>query len=131
MIAEQVDVLRAGDPSRLDRANLIEHLTDIAKRECRELESRLIALAMHILKCRLQPPPTRSWRLTILEQQRMVAAMLDDYPSLAAQSDGLLRDAYPRVLSAAVVETGVSRNLIPTDVPTVQDLLTFDASRDA
>ena len=127
-IEEQVDALRAGDLDRLDRANLIECLTDMAKRERRELESRLIVLAMHVLKCRIQPPPSRSWRLTILEQQRMVSAMLRDYPSLAAQADGLLRDAYPHAVTAALVETGLDRGAVPADAPSVQALLQFEVS---
>jgi len=127
-IEEQIAALQADDLDRLDRANLIEYLTDMAKRERRELESRLIVLATHVLKCRIQPPPSRSWRLTILEQQRMVGAMLRDYPSLAAQADGLLRDAYPHAIIAALVETGLDRSVIPADVLSVQALLQFEVS---
>ncbi len=127
-IAEQVDALRAGDLDRLDRANLIECLTDMAKRERRELQSRLTVLAMHVLKCRIQPPPTRSWKLSILEQQDAIDAILHDYPSLAAQADDLLRAVYPKSIKAALVETGLDRSMISADVPSVQDLLQFEVS---
>jgi hypothetical protein len=127
-IEAQVDALRSGDLDRLDRANLIECLTDMAKRERRELKSRLRVLAMHVLKCRIQPPATRSWWLTIQEQKRMIRDFLRDYPSLAAQADDILRDAYPDAIESALDETGLDRAVIPSGVPTVQDLLTFDAS---
>ena len=127
-IEEQVDALRAGDLDRLDRANLIECLTDMAKRERRELLSRLTVLAMHVLKCRIQPRPARSWKLSTLEQQDAVDAILHDYPSLAAQADDLLRNVYSKAIKAALVETGLDRSVIPTDLPSLQALLQFEAS---
>jgi hypothetical protein len=127
-IEVQIAALQSGDLDRLDRAHLIECLTDLAKRERRELQSRLVVLAAHVLKCHIQPPPSRSWRLTILEQQRMVGAILHDYPSLAAQADTLLREAYPHAVKAALVETGLDGGIIPPWIPSVADLLQFDAS---
>jgi len=127
-IAEQVDALRAGDLDRLDRANLIECLTDMAKRERRELQSRLTVLAMHVLKCRIQPPPTRSWKLSILEQQDAIDAILHDYPSLAAQADDLLRAVYSKAIKAALIETGLDHSAIPADLPSLQALLQFEVS---
>jgi hypothetical protein len=124
-IEEQVDALQTGDFARLDRANLIECLTDMAKRERRDFKSRLRVLAMHMLKCRIQPPATRSWWLTIQEQKRMIRDFLRDYPSLAAQADDILRDAYPDAIEAALDETGLDRSAIPADVPTVQELMAF------
>lgn len=127
-IEEQVDALRAGDLDRLDRANLIECLTDMAKRERRELQSRLTVLAMHVLKCCIQPPPTRSWKLSVLEQQDAINAILQDYPSLAAQAEELLRIVYPKAIKAALVETDLDRSVIPTDLPSLQALLQFEVS---
>ena len=126
-IEAQVAVLRAGDLDRLDRANLIECLTDMAKRERRELESRLKILAAHVLKCRIQPPSTRSWISTILEQQDEIEAILRDYPSLAARADALLAGIYLKAVRLALSETGLDRSVVPADLPTVQELLEFDA----
>jgi hypothetical protein len=129
-IEAQVEALRSGDLERLDRANLIECLTDMAKRERRELESRLTVLAAHILKCQMQPPATRSWWLTIQEQKRQVRRMLRDYPSLAAKAEDLLGGVYPDAIESALDETGLDRSVVPTGVPTVQDLLTFHVGLD-
>jgi hypothetical protein len=125
-IEAQVAALRAGDLDRLDRANLIDCLIDMSKRERRELESRLKVLAAHVLKCRIQPPAARSWLLTIQEQQDEIGRICRDYPSLAARSDELLSEMYPKAVKLALSETGLDRGVIPAEVPTVQELLAFD-----
>ena len=77
-IERQIASLRDGDLNRLDRANLIAFLTDMAARDRRELGSRLIILYAHILKSNIQPEKaTESWRLTIREQQRAIRRLLD------------------------------------------------------
>ncbi len=126
-IEAQVDALRSGDLHRLDRANLIDCLTDMSKRERRELESRLKVLAAHVLKCRIQPPVTRSWVLTIQEQQDEIARICRDYPSLAARADELLVEMYPKAVKLALAETGLDRGVVPAGVPTVRELLAFEA----
>jgi hypothetical protein len=113
----------------LDRASLIDCLMDMSKRERRELESRLKMLAAHVLKCRIQPPATRSWLLTIQEQQDEIGRICRDYPSLAARSDELLAEMYPKAVKLALSETGLDRDVIPAEVPTVQELLGFDTDR--
>jgi hypothetical protein len=130
-IEAQVDALRSGDLGRLDRANLIDCLMDMSKRERRELESRLKVLAAHVLKCRIQPPATRSWRLTIEEQQDEIGRICRDYPSLAARSDELLAEMYPKAVKLALSETGLNQDTVPPGVPTMQDLLTFAAGLDS
>ena len=54
-IERQIAALRDGALDRLDRANLIVYLTDMAARDRRELGSRLVVLYAHILKSRIQP----------------------------------------------------------------------------
>jgi hypothetical protein len=114
-IERQVAALRAGDLDRLDRANLIEFLTAMALRDERELESRLEVLYAHILKCQVQPEKaTRSWRLTIHEQQRAVRRLLKKLPSLEARGDAILREVYPDAVEAASLETGLDGKLFPS-----------------
>jgi hypothetical protein len=48
-IERQIAALRDGDLDRIDRDNLIEYLTELAGRDRRELESRLVVLYSHIL----------------------------------------------------------------------------------
>src|SRR5450432_976802 len=95
-IERQVAALRDGDLDRLDRANLIAFLTAMAMRDVRELKSRLVVLYAHVLKFRIQPETaTRSWRLTVLEQQRAIRTTLESLPSLKHRADDILREVYP------------------------------------
>src|SRR5262245_43309519 len=64
--------------AEVDTANLIEYLTDMAKRDRREVKSRLIIFLVHLLKYTHQPDRrSTSWVLTLLEQQRELVDMLD------------------------------------------------------
>jgi hypothetical protein len=76
-------LLRAGRWAEVDRMNIAEELESMGRSERRALGSRLAVLLMHWLKWRYQPERRgRSWRATIREQQRQVARLLVDNPSL-------------------------------------------------
>ena len=62
-----------------------------------------------------------------LEQQDEIEAILRDYPSLAARADALLAGIYLKAVRLALSETGLDRSVVPADLPTVQELLEFDA----
>lgn len=103
----QIAALRDGDLGRLDRANLIAYLTDMAARDRRELGSRLIVLYAHILKSRIQPEKaTESWQLTIREQQRAMRRRLNSLPSLQHPADDIPREVYPDAIEMAFGEMG-------------------------
>src|SRR5713226_7504842 len=62
----------------LDYKHLSEYLRDMAKRDRREVFNRLVILLSHLLKWDYQPRRrSRSWKLTILNQQNEVEGMLD------------------------------------------------------
>jgi Domain of unknown function DUF29 len=132
-IERQISSLRDGDLNRLDRANLIAFLTDIAARDRRELGSRLIILYAHILKSNIQPEKaTESWRLTIREQQRAIRRLLKSLPSLNHRADDILREVYPDAVEMAFDEMGKLSGSDPAawsepDLD-VAGLLSFDAS---
>src|SRR2546423_7520871 len=66
---------RFGD---IDRAALTEYLTDMAKRDKREVANRLTALIAHVLKWEHQPKHrSNSWRATIISQQDELEDLLD------------------------------------------------------
>ncbi len=110
----QVAALRDGDLDRIDRDTLIEYLTEMAGRDRRELEFWLVVLYAHILKYRLQPErTTRSWGLTVLEQQRAIRRLLKHLPSLATRAPEILRDVYPDAVQAALLETGADGKAVP------------------
>jgi hypothetical protein len=54
----------------IDSKNLSEYLSDMARRDKREVWSRLVTLMKHLLKWNYQPKKrTNSWRNTIREQR--------------------------------------------------------------
>ncbi len=126
-IARQIEALRSGRLAELDRANLVEYLTDMTIRDRRELKSRLAVLLQHLLKVRMQPERlSRSWRVTILTEQREVSEIVTGTPSLGAQAGTLLVEVYPDAVRLASTETGIPVRDFPKSSPwTVQEALTF------
>src|SRR2546423_1254457 len=62
----------------LDTKHLSEFLSDMAKRDRREVYSRLVVLMCHLLKWEHQPEKrTGSWRDTIDEQRLELRLLLD------------------------------------------------------
>ena len=132
-IERQIAALQDGDVDRLDRANLIAYLTDMAARDRRELGSRLIVLYAHVLKSRIQPEKaTESWRLTIREQQRAIGRLLTSLPSLKHRADNILREVYPDAVALAFDEIGKLTGSDPAGWSEpdfdVAALLNFDAA---
>ena len=65
------DLIRNGRVAEVELHTLAEYLTDMAKRDRREVFSRLVILLSHLLKWEYQPDNrSGSWRGTILEQRR-------------------------------------------------------------
>src|SRR5437764_9918061 len=62
----------------LDHQNLSEYLQDMARRDKREVFSRLVILLTHLLKWDHQPEQrSNSWRGTILSQRRELRLLLE------------------------------------------------------
>ena len=65
------DLIQQGRWGDLDYPHLEEYLSDMARRDRREVESRLTTLLAHVLKWVHQPDHrSRSWRGTIVEQRQ-------------------------------------------------------------
>ncbi|NEO28563.1 MAG: DUF29 domain-containing protein [Kamptonema sp. SIO4C4] len=80
----------------LDIDNLIEEIESLAKRERRELKSRLTVLLAHLLK-RIyvnSPENFNGWELTIREQRRQIQDLLNDSPSLNSYLGEILDTVY-------------------------------------
>jgi hypothetical protein len=107
---QQVALLRNGRFSEIDVLNIIEEIEDVAKRERRELSSRLSVLIAHLLKWQVQPGlRCRSWRSTIRVQRKAIGKLLRLEPGLKPSLEdlNLLERAWLDALVTAIRETGV------------------------
>lgn len=107
------DLIRQGRLEEIDRAALAEYLTDMAKRDRREVLSRLATLLVHLLKWRYQPERrSGSWRGTIIEQQRELRQLLES-GTLHNHAQAVFADAYTDARKQAAAETGLARTALP------------------
>jgi hypothetical protein len=104
----------AGRYAEMDYPNLSEYLADMAKRDRREVSSRLVTLLTHLLKWEHQPDDrSRSWQSTILEQRRELRKLLES-GTLSNHAASVLAEAYADARKQAAAETGLSRTAFPT-----------------
>jgi hypothetical protein len=115
---EQAALLRAGKLEAADIEHIAEEIESMGRSEKRELINRLTVLLIHLLKWRYQPAlRSGSWRLTIEEQRYRLEDHLADNPSLKAQLDRVMHDAYRRARLGAERETGLLRTAFPEVCP--------------
>src|SRR5512137_2940792 len=108
-IQHHVALLKDSRFDEIDVDNLIEELQGMAKKDERELISRLIILIAHLLKWQYQPDmQSKSWSSSIIEQRVQVLFLLEDVPSLRNKMPDAMLRAYPKALEVAVKETGLS-----------------------
>jgi len=111
---EQARLLRVGEWSAIDAANLAEEIEGLGRRDRRELISRLTILVMQLLKWSRQPGlRSRSWSATIGEQRRQVEQILDDSPSLRGFVAEALARIYDDARARAIAETGLAEDAFP------------------
>jgi hypothetical protein len=115
---QQAGALRARSTEALDWENLAEEVEGLARSEARELENRLEALLVHLLKWRYQPEKhSRSWRLTIREQRQRVARVMSQNPGLKRTLGESVTAAYALARLVASRETGLSEETFPPGSP--------------
>lgn len=111
------ELVRHGHLDLLDTANLAEYLTDMAKRDRREVSSRLVILLTHLLKWEYQAERrSGSWQGTILEQQRELRQLAES-GTLHRHAVAVLAGAYSDARKQAAAETGLPRTTFPEDCP--------------
>jgi hypothetical protein len=124
---EQAALLRAGELSAVDVQNIADEIESMGRSEKRELISRLTALLLHLLKWQFQPMMRgRSWRLNIDGQRLDLEELLKDNPSLKAELDPSIAQAYRRALIEAERETGLGRETFPAGCPYTFDQVMRD-----
>jgi hypothetical protein len=117
------ELIEQGRVDELDYPHLAEYLADMAKRDRREIESRLTLLIEHLLKWTYQPKEqTRSWRRTIVVQRQELAEMCGK-GVLRSHAEENLAKSYAKAVERAISETGLPSNTFPTECPYSLDQL--------
>jgi hypothetical protein len=119
---EQAHLLRSGEVSGIDAANIAEEIESMGRSDRRELRSRLVVLMMHLLKWQHQPAArSRSWSATIDEQRLQIEEVLAESPSLRPIAAAMLSPAYAIARARAVAETGLAETAFPEACPFTAD----------
>ncbi|MGD1904153.1 MAG: DUF29 domain-containing protein [Geitlerinemataceae cyanobacterium] len=121
-----VSQLHTGDLTQLDRANLIEELEDMGRRERQSLASNLVVVLLHLLKWEFQPDMrTGSWSGSIAEHRRRINKSLKASPSLKNHFADILDECYDDARFQASAETGLPIESFQPECP-----YSIDAIRD-
>lgn len=115
---QQAALLRAGRAAELDWSNVAEEIEGMGNSQRDQLTSRLGVLLAHLLKWDHQPGLRgNSWRLTIREQRRRIARVLQRNPGLKGELDEIMADAHGDALLMAERETGLAEFVFPQACP--------------
>jgi hypothetical protein len=117
-----------GRLAEMDHIHLGEYLSDMARRDRREVFSRLVTLLTHLLKWEHQPDRRgESWLGTIVEQRRELRKLLES-GVLWNHALSVLPEAYADARKQAAAETGLPRDTFPLEA--VHDLDTLLADEE-
>ncbi len=118
------ELVRAARWEDIDSENLAEYLDDMARRDRREVNSRLTTLLAHVLKWTYQPERrSNSWRATIIEQRQELQNCLGR-GVLRNHAQAVLAEAYVNAVEQATAETGLAAATFPTECAyTLDELL--------
>jgi ribosomal protein L29 len=125
---EQARLLRSGDLSSIDTANIAEEIESLGRSDRREIYSRLTVLLAHLLKWQLQSAMrSSSWPGTIREQRRQINNLLRESPSLRPFTAEILPETYGDARQDAIDETGLPETEFAADCPfTLDEVLARD-----
>jgi uncharacterized protein DUF29 len=121
------ELIRLGRLGEVDYPNLAEYLADMARRDRREVESRLTVLLSHALKWAHQPNHrSGSWKGTIIAQRQELEGLVSR-GVLRNHAEAVLADVYGKAVERAAGETGLSAETFPEACPyTLDQLLSTD-----
>ena len=122
----QAELIRRKRFDELDVDNLADEVEDVARRERKELVTRLALVFQHLLKWDRQPERrSASWARTLREQRTQVEEILDEAPSLRPRLDALSDAAFRQGRVAALNEIGLTDAAVPERNPySWEDLMT-------
>jgi hypothetical protein len=121
------ELIRLGRLDEVDYPNLAEYLADMARRDRREVESRLTVLIAHALKWVHQPDRrSGNWKGTIVAQRQELEGLVSR-GVLRNHAEAVLADVYLKAMERAAVETGLPTATSPASCPyTLNQLLSPD-----
>jgi hypothetical protein len=121
-VEEQVTLLEARKFDRLDLANLIEEIADMARSQKKAIQSDLVVLLTHLIKWRYQPEHrSTGWAGSIVEHRRRIREEIEDSPSLAGYPREIFERCYRAAREQAAAETGLLRSGLPETSPYTVD----------
>src|SRR4051794_40911685 len=111
-----------------DCEHLSEYLSDMARRDRREVYSRLVVLLAHLLKWEYQPERrSGSWRGTILTQRRELRLLLES-GTLRNYGIASLAAGYQEAREQAAAETELPVETFPVEwVQSVDELISRES----
>jgi hypothetical protein len=108
------ELIRLGRLDELDYPNLAEYLSDMARRDRREVKSRLTILITHLLKWTHQPERrSGSWKATIIAARHELEDLMGR-GVLRNHAEAVLSDAYNRAVERTAAETGLPTITFPS-----------------
>jgi Domain of unknown function DUF29 len=121
-VEEQVALLEAGALERLDVANLMEEIADMARSQKRAIRSDLVVLLTHLLKWQHQAPGrSTGWAGSIVEHRLRIREEIEDSPSLAGYPGEVFERCYRSAREQAAAETGLPKSRFPDTSPYTAD----------
>lgn len=109
------ELAASGRFAEMDHLHLSEYLADMARRDRREVFSRLVVLLTHLLKWEHQPERrSGSWRGTLREQRRELRLLLES-GTLRNHAEAVLADAYAEARRQAADETELRLDVFPVE----------------
>ena len=117
------ELIRLGRLDEVDYPNLAEYLADMARRDRREVESRLTVLIAHALKGAHQAERrSGGWKGTIVEQRQELEGLVSR-GVLRNHAEAVLADVYRKAVERAAAETGLAAEAFPIACPYTLDQL--------
>lgn len=118
-LLEQAAHARAGRTDALDLENIAEELEGLARSDRREIEHRMDALVLHLLKLAriADQQPRRGWINTVREQRRRIKRIVRDSPSLRSYPGQVLDSAYAAAVESLEGEPGLPPDALPATCP--------------
>jgi hypothetical protein len=112
-LEEMASLVAQGRFEEIDAEHLTEYLSDMARRDKREVLSRLVTLLTHLLKWEYQPEQrSNAWRGTIVAQRGELEDLLES-ASLRRHAADVLDRAYKKAVERAAAETGLPQDGFP------------------